>query len=156
MLNFCHCWTPGDGGQLTSSCLGSLLGPWSELGRTLLDFFKMASWALYSLTWIFNKCSSLRSSLISVIRVTFSCRDHSHYQNTVHSAKLCYARPSQIPISSYLHDLDVDLLMLLSRFGQPHLETVDGLLQVISLVAKCLLNIIISSAFLHLKDTTYV
>lgn len=50
----------------------------------------------------------------------------------------------------YLHDLDIDFLVLLSRFGQPHLQTVNSPLQVVTLAAEHPLNIFIHTAFLHL------
>lgn len=55
---------------------------------------------------------------------------------------------------SYLHDLDVDSLMLLGRFGQPRLETVNSPLQVVTLATERPLNIFVYAAFLHLGNST--
>lgn len=69
------------GGGLLSTWvepLGSFVAPSTEVGRTLLDLLRV----LYSLGWLLSECSSLRSSLISATRVTFSCRVDSFLNET--------------------------------------------------------------------------
>lgn len=52
----------------------------------------------------------------------------------------------------YLHDSDIGSLMLLSRFGQPCLQTADCLFQMLAIAIESFLDILIYNVVLHLEE----
>ena len=55
----------------------------------------------------------------------------------------------------YLHDLDVDILVLLSRLGEPRPQSVNSPLQVIKMAIEDSVDILLRAAFLHLENSKH-
>lgn len=147
----------------TSSRWGCFKGPPTDLECGLLCvFLSVFMWGLYSLTSLLSECSSFRSSLISVISVTFSCRKMSFSQSDqrknnwmswAFTGDFSEWRSNQCPLF-YLHELGIGFFMLLSRFVQLHLQAAYSLLQVITVATEQHLNILIHCVFIHLSNST--